>query len=653
MDELPCSHHDEKSGNMTMFDTASASNGVKLALLEGQLLTREIDRATFIERAANLGLPAPAIGDAADKFMAIAANQAARRATLRSSYDYIVIGSGASGSVVARRLAENQDAQVLLLEAGGEDLKPGILITETWFFNQGGEFDWNFAAERSPSVNNRSIAQAMGKAIGGGTSINGMVWARGHKNDFDHWAKEAGDDAWNYRHVLDIYRRIEDWHGVPDPQRRGSGGEVFVQPAPNPSSIAPAFLRAAESLGIPTFADQNGVMQEGSGGAAITNVRIRDGRRLNLPSSYLYPMMDQANLTVLTAAYVNRLTIEGNTVTGVEFEWQNEVRRIKASSEVVLSAGAIQTPKTLMLSGIGDRAELDRFGIATVSHLPGVGRNFQDHPIIGGGLWEAPGPLPTRNNAAEANLFVKSRPELNTPDLHIWHVEAPYLSEVTGRHAVENVWSISPGLARPESRGFLRLKSASPQEAMEIHANMLSDPRDLAARPPQDALVCAGGFKPSHSHTSPRSAVGCIVEGMVDMKKDSSDMKKAVLALATAATIGVTALVAPSPAQAWRGGWGPGLAGGLIAGAVIGGIASSAYAYGPGYGYYGGPGYGYYGGAGYGYYGGYAPAYYGGYAPAYYNYGYAPAYYGGYSSSYYAPAYYGPRYRRIVRPAYW
>ncbi len=464
-----------------MFDTASASNGVKLALLEGQLLTREIDRPTFIERAANLGLPAPAIGDAADKFMAIAANQAARRATLRSSYDYIVIGSGASGSVVARRLAENQDAQVLPLEAGGEDLKPGILIPETWFFNQGGEFDWNFAAERSPSVNNRSIAQAMGKAIGGGTSINGMVWARGHKNDFDHWAKEAGDDAWNYRHVLDIYRRIEDWHGVPDPQRRGSGGEDFVQPAPNPSSIAPAFLRAAESLGIPTFADQNGVMQEGSGGAAITNVRIRDGRRLNIPSSYLYPVMDQANLTVLTGAYVNCLTIEGNTVTGVEFEWQNEVRRITASSEVVLSAGAIQTPKTLMLSGIGDRAELDRFGIATVSHLPGVGRNFQDHPIIGGGLWEAPGPLPTHNNAAEANLFIKSRLELNTPDLHIWHVESPYLSEVTRRHAVENVWSISPGLARPESRGFLRLKSASPQEAMEIHANMLTDPRDLAA----------------------------------------------------------------------------------------------------------------------------------------------------------------------------
>src|SRR5271167_4848045 len=368
-----------------MFDAASASNGVKFALLEGQLLTREIDRGTFIERAANLGLPAAAIGDAADKFMAIAVNQAARRATLRSSYDYIVIGSGASGSVVARRLAENRDAQVLLLEAGDDDLKPRILITETWFFNLGGEFDWNFGAERSPSVNNRSIVQAMGKALGGGTSINGMVWARGHKNDFDFWAKQAGDDAWNYRHILDIYRRIEDWHGAPDPERRGSGGEVFVQPAPNPGSIAPAFLKAAASLGIPTFADQNGVMQEGPGGAAITNVRIRDGRRLNVPSSYLYPVMDQPNLTLLTGAYVNRLTLEGGTITGVEFEWQGKIRAIKSSSEVVLSAGAIQTPKLLMLSGIGDRTQLDRFGISTVSHLPGVGQNLQDHPIIGGG----------------------------------------------------------------------------------------------------------------------------------------------------------------------------------------------------------------------------------------------------------------------------
>ena len=191
--------------------------------------------------------------------------------------------------------------------------------------------------------------------------------------------------------------------------------------------------------------------------------------------------MDRPNLTVLTGAHVNRLTLDGATITGVEFEWQGKIRAIRSSSEVVLSAGAIQTPKLLMLSGVGDRAQLDHFGISTVSHLPGVGQNLQDHPIIGGGLWEAPGPITVRNNAAEANLFTKSRPELDTPDLHIWQIEAPYLSEVTGRHAVANVWSISPALVRPESRGFLRLKSADPHEAPEIHANMLSDPRDLAA----------------------------------------------------------------------------------------------------------------------------------------------------------------------------
>ncbi len=241
--------------------------------------------------------------------MAIASNQAARRADIKSAYDYIVVGSGASGSVVASRLAENSDKTVLLPEAGGNDLKPGVLITETWFFNQGGEFDWNFGAERSPSVNNRSIVQAMGRALGGGTSINGMVWARGHRNDFNGWASETGGVNWGYDHILDIYRRIEDWHGAPDAERRGSNGKVFVQPAPNPSAIAPAFLKAAGRLGIPTFEDQNGVMQEGAGGAAITNVRIRDGRRLNIPSDYLYPVMDRPNLTVLTGAYANPLAL--------------------------------------------------------------------------------------------------------------------------------------------------------------------------------------------------------------------------------------------------------------------------------------------------------------------------------------------------------
>ncbi|PRD43114.1 oxidoreductase [Phyllobacterium phragmitis] len=464
-----------------MFETENASPAVKLALLEERLLSAALSPDDFLTEAAEAGVPRAEALDAAARFLAIAANQSRLRQTLKSSYDYIVIGSGASGSVVASRLAQRTDAQVLLLESGGSDLQPGVLIPETWFYNQTGPFDWNLAGEPAVSVNNRQVVQAAGRVLGGSTSINGMVWARGHRNDFEDWAQLSGDAEWGYDHVLDIYRRIEDWRGTPDPARRGRGGEVFVQPAPDPHPIAPAFLKAAEALGIPTFADQNGVMQEGGGGGAITNVRIRDGMRLNTTASYLYPVMDRPNLTVLTDAHVVRLVMRGKGAAGVEFDWQGERRRIDASSETIVCAGALQTPKILMLSGIGDRKDLQRFGIDSTADLPGVGRNLMDHPIIGAGLWEAHEPIPPRNNAAEANLFAKSVPDLPTPDLHLWLIEVPYLSEVTGRHAVPNSWSISPGLARPESRGSLRLKSADPRDAPEINANMLSHPRDLAA----------------------------------------------------------------------------------------------------------------------------------------------------------------------------
>lgn len=461
--------------------SSNLDNGVAVALLEARLLKGEIQRSGFIDEAMRTGLSAEQASTAADMFLAVANNQAARRASLRPEYDYIVVGSGAAGAVAARRLSENRGVHVLLLEAGGDDLLRETLVPETWFMNLGTERDWSFSAYPHPAVNGRAIHQAMGKALGGGTSINGMVWARGHKHDFDEWARESGDDAWGYEHVLDVYRRMEDWHGEPDSRRRGSGGPVFVQPASDPNPMAPAFVAAAAGIGIPTFADQNGAMQEGPGGAAITNVRIRHGRRLNIPADYLYPVMDQPNLTVLTGAHVHRLTMEGRAVTGVVFRWQGSVHTVRTSGEVVLSAGAVNTPKLLMLSGIGDRAHLNDLGVRTVSHLPGVGRNFQDHPIVGSCLWEAPGPVASRNNSAEANLFMKSDPGLDTPDLHIFHIEVPYASEITSKHVVENTWSICPGLVRPKSRGHLRLKSSNPEDSPEIHANMLGDPRDLVA----------------------------------------------------------------------------------------------------------------------------------------------------------------------------
>lgn len=212
-----------------MIPTNISLDGQNLTLLEAQLMEGDIQRPAFVEAAISLGVPSATATTEADLYLAIASNQSQLRASLKKNYDYIVVGSGASGSVVAGRLAQNPATQVLLLEDGESDLKPEILMTVLWFTNEGGKFDSSFNAERSASVNGRSIHQAMGRVLGGGSSINGMVWARGHKNDFDYWAKEAGDSAWDYNHILEIYKRIEDWQGPADPSRREAGGNVFVR----------------------------------------------------------------------------------------------------------------------------------------------------------------------------------------------------------------------------------------------------------------------------------------------------------------------------------------------------------------------------------------------------------------------------------------
>jgi len=175
-----------------------------------------------------------------------------------------------------------------------------------------------------------------------------MIWARGHKNDWDYFASEAGDPAWSYESALNIYRRIEDWHGAPDPKYRGTGGPVFVQPAPDPNPIAPAMVEGASSIGIPSFESNNGRMMEADGGASILDLRVRDGKRQSVFRSYTFPYMDRPNLTVLTHALVTRITFEGRRATGVEYLYDGKIYRISAGHEVVLSLGAIHTPKVLM-----------------------------------------------------------------------------------------------------------------------------------------------------------------------------------------------------------------------------------------------------------------------------------------------------------------
>src|SRR5262245_38239440 len=308
----------------------------------------------------------------------VKANQNKLRSKLRSQYDFIVCGSGSSGSVVAGRLAENHDVSVLLIEAGGDDDGPSVTDARQWVTNIGSERYWQFNAEPNPHLNGRAIPLGMGKVLGGGSSINAMIWARGHKSDWDFFASETGDPAWGYESVLDIYRRIEDWHGAPDPRYRGIGGPVFVQPLQNPTPAVRALFEAIRSLGIPIFENQNGRMMEADGGASVADMRIRDGKRQSVFRAYVFPHMDQPNLTVLPHALVTRLVFEGNRrTTGVEISYQGSTRRIRAGREVILSLGAIHTPKVLMQSGIGDQAELRRFVILLFHHLPGVGQGFK------------------------------------------------------------------------------------------------------------------------------------------------------------------------------------------------------------------------------------------------------------------------------------
>jgi choline dehydrogenase len=405
----------------------------------------------------------------------VLANQNKLRSELRSHYDFIVCGSGSSGSVVAGRLAENPDLHVLLLEAGGTDDTRSVMEASQWTTNIGSERYWQFKAEPSRWLNGRAISLGMGKGLGGGSSINAMIWARGHKSDWDFFASEAGDPAWSYESVLNIYRRIEDWHGAPDLKYRGTGGPIFVQPWPDSSPVARALFEGICSLGLPIFENQNGRMMEADGGASVPDMRIRDGKRQSVFRSYVFPYMDRPNLTVLSHALVTRLTFEGKRASGVEISWDGRTHRIRAGREVIMSLGAMNTPKVLIQSGIGDQTELRRFGIPVVQHLPGVGHGFQDHPVVGC-VWECSEPLQS-DVVPDAVLFWKSESDLVSPDFQILQgvlaaADAAKLGLPVGG------WTLLGNVVQPKSRGHIRLTGPDPDDPIQIEANLLCEPDD-------------------------------------------------------------------------------------------------------------------------------------------------------------------------------
>lgn len=403
-------------------------------------------------------------------------------------YDFIVIGGGSAGCVVARRLVERSDATVLLIEAGPSDR--GIDLIEDasrWTSLLRGTYDWGYDYAPGPHVNGRVIGIPRGRVLGGSSSINAMVWYRGHPSDYDAW-EAAGATGWNFATVLPYFKRAENWEGGANTWR-GADGPLRIERPHAPHPVALAMLDAAQSLGIPCIHDMNGATNEG---ATLANLNASDGVRWSVARGYLRPVLGRPNLTLLTDALATKLHVEGGRCVAVTHRNSGGTTHVtRAAREVVLCAGAIDTPRLLMMSGIGDPKELKRLGVPVVCGLPGVGRNLQDHPLLMGINFAARQPLGSvRDNGGGSVINWKSSSNLPGPDLHAFVVQGPHAGpEIARRYPLpSDCFAISPGLMRSKSRGHMRLLDATPHGRVELQPNFLKEQSDV------DALVAAVGL---------------------------------------------------------------------------------------------------------------------------------------------------------------
>lgn len=398
----------------------------------------------------------------------------------RTRYDYIVCGAGSAGSVVAGELAANLDVTVLLIEAGGSDDAEAVLDPNAWLSTLGSERDWRFITEPNPHLNGRAIPYSMGKTLGGGGSINVGVWSRGHKEDWDYFASASGDPAWRYDAILDVYRRIE--HKQRDDDARDSvSGPMWVQPAQDPHPFFGAALESMSARGIGRFDEMSGQLWEEPNGCAFVDEIVHDGRRQSPYRSFVYPRRHQSNLTVLTGATLARVIFEDRRAVGVEFDIANRRVTARATLEIVLSLGALHTPKVLMQSGIGDETKLSKFEIPLVQHLPGVGRNMHDHVAIGCS-WESSGVDMPSAPRGQAVCFWKTEDSGALPNALAFAIPIVYVTP-ENREMLQppsDGWSLFAGLAT-EGRGELHLTGPQPSDPLRIETNFMSGPDDVRA----------------------------------------------------------------------------------------------------------------------------------------------------------------------------
>jgi choline dehydrogenase len=460
-------------------------NDDKLDRLERALIAGNINRRTFIAGAMATGLLSTQSTHAlADDLDQARITQDRNSKALKRSYDYVVVGAGSAGCALVGTLAkQDPSAQILLIEAGGWDKAEAVTNPGLWFTNLGSKRDWNDVAIPSPGVNNRAIPEHTGKVIGGGSSINATIWARPFKADLDHWAKVSGDERWGYDHGLELLKGAEDWQGKPNRRFRGTGGPVWVQPAADPLPLASAALEGMKEVGLPVVDDLNGKREITGNGFSYMNQIIKDGRRQSMARAFLYPVLKRDNVTVLVSTQVNRVVLRNKRAVGVECVRGGKKRIFRASGEVVLSTGGFNTPKLLMLSGIGKAAHLRDHNISVEVHSPEVGDNVQDHILHGGCLYESPEPFEYRNSAANVSGYYKTDAALERPDVSLVQIELPYASEVIAEQypAPPNTWALCAGLVTPKSRGTVRLASANPAKRPVVDMKFLSHPWDVAA----------------------------------------------------------------------------------------------------------------------------------------------------------------------------